>query len=1598
LDGWATDNWGNRDTLLNIENVSGSALGDTITGDAGANGLNGNGGDDSLVGGDGNDFLSGGQGNDTLDGGNGNDVLQGNDGNDALLGGAGVDNLRGNAGDDTLEGGDDNDFLRGEAGADTLVGGAGDDQMFGAFLSSGVSEAGDGNDTLDGGDGNDLMRGNAGDDTLLGGSGNDNLRGDYGSDTLNGGDGTDFASYRFDEPGQNLNGISFDLSGYVASEAGTQLNDGLGGTDTLISIESFGVSGSQGDDFVLGSIYQDQLNGNGGQDVLRGNAGDDSIDGGAGDDFLRGDAGADIVLGGAGNDTLYGASGSSGVSDPSDGNDTLDGGDGNDVIRGNAGDDTLLGGAGDDNLRGDYGSDTLNGGEGTDFASYRFDEPGQNLNGINFDLSGYVASEAGTQLNDGLGGTDTLISIETFGVGGSQGDDTIIGSSYTDQISGNGGNDTIAGGGGSDRYQYFVTTDDQGDVTAADGFDTIINGDGTGAGYDELYFIGLSIERIYGSRVGNDLVLSVQPVVPTSDPPAEAAVGSVTIKDMFTTDPSNHLDKIIFENAHVEFSYVNGVLSAKVYVGSDDGLGGTLDQSQLWGLAGNDSISGTAFADQVNAGPGDDFVFGDDGNDEILGEEGNDLLVGGNGSDTLDGGDGNDQLIGASGSAGNIEAGDGGDILRGGTGNDLLRGNNGNDELYGGIGDDNLRGDFGNDIIDGGDGTDFASYRFDQSNAKPGGINAGVTFDASAVDSATEIQLADGLGTTDTVRGIESIGISGSDFNDTFTGSKYRDQISGRGGADVISAGAGDDFVSGDAGVDTIDGGDGVDTASFSFLGTAIAITLDASAIGPGISGPVQVEDGTGSTDTLVNFERVDIVGGEAGDTLNGSQGDDSISGGGRDSNFDGVLDTDGDDVLRGGAGNDVIDGSLGNDTAIYGSNLSNYTISEANGVVTISDGRAGSPDGTDTVRNVESFSFADGTRSLSELLAAPPSGSPTALLPNSTEDTPYTITAASLLEGFSDPNGNGTLSVTNLALAAAVGSLVLNQDGVSWTFTPNANFNGAVSLNYQVTDGTTALSASQSFNVAAVNDAPIAVNDSGDTISLGQSVEIFVLSNDSDVDNDTLTVTSVAAPASGTATIGATGESIIYTHGGNFSGPVSFTYTVSDGQGGSATATVSVVVEAILNGTAGPDVLNGTTADDEMNGFAGNDTLDGKAGNDTINGGDGDDALVGGTGDDKLYGDAGNDTITGGDGVDTAEGGAGNDVFVISGTVLAAERINGQGDLDTLRLSANATLSSGSIVSNVEQLDLGSNNNLTIATTDLIDFSAMTLAGSGQIVGDNQNNRINGTLGNDVLVGGAGADTLAGGGGNDLFVVSGSEMNGDVLTGGDGTDTLQFGSAITLSQGFVVATDIETLDMGKKGVTVATTALVDFQAISTVLNAGTFNGDAAANAISGTLGADVINGNGGNDILRGAGGTDQLYGNAGADLLFGGTGNDQLYGGTTAKKGDGASDTFVFNTDLNGTSNVDTIFAFEANALDKIRLDPAIFAAIVDGLDAGEFRANNGGNAADENDFILYDTATGNLFYDVDGNGGTGKVAFASLSGLIGTLDNTDFVVASGS
>jgi hypothetical protein len=98
-------------------------------------------------------------------------------------------------------------------------------------------------------------------------------------------------------------------------------------------------------------------------------------------------------------------------------------------------------------------------------------------------------------------------------------------------------------------------------------------------------------------------------------------------------------------------------------------------------------------------------------------------------------------------------------------------------------------------------------------------------------------------------------------------------------------------------------------------------------------------------------------------------------------------------------------------------------------------------------------------------------------------------------------------------------------------------------------------------ITVNAVNDNPVANPDSLMVPKNGSDV-VFVLANDTDVDGDTLTVTSFTQPAHGTVAYSTKNKNFRYTPTKGFSGTDTFTYTISDGHGGTATATVTITVQ----------------------------------------------------------------------------------------------------------------------------------------------------------------------------------------------------------------------------------------------------------------------------------------------------------------------------------------------------------------------------------------------------------------------------------------------------
>ncbi|WP_312437040.1 tandem-95 repeat protein, partial [Janthinobacterium sp.] len=157
-----------------------------------------------------------------------------------------------------------------------------------------------------------------------------------------------------------------------------------------------------------------------------------------------------------------------------------------------------------------------------------------------------------------------------------------------------------------------------------------------------------------------------------------------------------------------------------------------------------------------------------------------------------------------------------------------------------------------------------------------------------------------------------------------------------------------------------------------------------------------------------------------------------------------------------------------------------------------------------------------------------------------------------------------------------AHGTVTVNPDG-TYVYTPAANYNGADSFTYTVSDGKGG-SNTYTVNIVieAVNDAPVG---SGTTITTSEdTVKTGTLPVATDVDGDTLTYGKGSDPAHGTVTVNPDG-SYVYTPAANYNGADSFTYTVSDGKGGSSTYTVAITITAVNDA---PTASNGTASVDE--------------------------------------------------------------------------------------------------------------------------------------------------------------------------------------------------------------------------------------------------------------------------------------------------------------------------------------------------------------------------------------------------------------------------------
>jgi Ca2+-binding RTX toxin-like protein len=842
-----------------------------------------------------------------------------------------------------------------------------------------------------------------------------------------------------------------------------------------------------------------------------------------------------------------------------------------------------------------------------------------------------------------------------------------------------------------------------------------------------------------------------------------------------------------------------------------------------------------------------DWLAGGEGDDALIGSASSDVFAGGGGEDILVGGAGNDFLMGdadyrpvrnwefsvrADGRPGPFTTGlpeegnpvsSAADAIYGGSGDDWAWAGRGDDTIDGGSGRDLLLGGLGSDMIVGGDGDDT--------------LAAGDMNRLDLTDPGNDY--LDGGPGNDT--------LYGSAGDTMLFGGEGDDRIFAGPGADFIDAGPGNDRIGSSGGADFIDGGDGDDVVTASFFST------DGVSIHGG-EGADTLRSGLGE-DALFGGAGDDaLTGDEASDLLDGGTGNDRYfvkPGNGADEIFDEV----GDDVLEieslegiaperavSRDGIRLADGEDGRVSLFYGILGDRIDLgAEPFGVIERIEIKHYWTGVDFTLEVIEFFELWD-----AYLVATLP--------PNSAPDLTQPLPSASTLEdelfgyvlpadAFVDPDADDVLSYS----ASLAGGATLP----AWlSFDPVTLFFSGVPANVDVGSFEVAVTATDLFgattsggflvSVANANDAPQTSGSIGSQTAEEESrfelalpADLFVDEDDGDglswsarLANgaalpDWLVFDSVAKTLSGTPTRAAVGE-------------WSIALSVSD----ESNATASLAFALSVTKAPG-QTLSGGDGSEALQGGPGDDTLLGSIGADALIGGKGDDTFVlaadglwrpgyaaynagspGSPGTGRIVGVAGKsrlfDTLDGGDGIDTVLGTTDHDaVFLDDG-------LSPFPDVMRARLG------------DVERFLMGSGN-------DVVDLTSFNFAlGAVRIEGEDGDDLLWASAGDDALLGGAGRDELYGGAGADYLAGNAGDdsldgaYGADVLQGGDGDDTL--------------------LDPSQGG----------------LLDGGTGN-----DALTGGAAAELFAGGRGNDSLRPGGGSDVVLFNRGdgADRVAVGTG-----------------------------------------------------------------------------------------------------------------------------
>lgn len=823
-----------RDVFLGSRIVDGGGqLDDVVFAADGDDALYGYEGDDILAGGKGNDIIDGGDGVDLISGGAGSDLLYAGKGNDAIHGGDGSDYIFGDKGNDVLVGGHGDDVLQGGEGNDTYIYrlGDGNDRIQDAELltsaefeilkladtvSTGVEFTRIGNDLLirilatsetitvvnqlssqhfaieqiqfsdginfnaadiaarlvvNGTSGRDIITGTTSSETINGGLGDDFLVGNSGSDTFvyHSGDGDDEIKELFTTPNTDVDTLK------LADLNQSQIEISRVGNDMLLTTLATGERVKIVNQFGTDTNIIEKLEFANGTVWLSANFLNHLT--------LRGTNVADTLFGSSSGETIVGNSG----------NDSLTGGGGSDIYLYNRGDgaDTII----------ENSADQFNGVDRLKLADISSNEVELVKTGTN-DLLVKIAGTSQTILlvaqtyqynsvieeiefaNGSVWNSATIRYWMNEGsryYGGTNMNDTLIGSYLDQTLEGGMGNDIIDGKAGVD-YLYGGTGNDTLIISAAENgiYDRLDGGDGTDI---------LSLDTL-GFAVDVDLVTN---------------------------------------NGEVRTGW-----TATLPAGGMSLIATVTGLEKIYATAFDDAIRADANANTINAGSGNDYIDGRSGNDTLSGGAGNDTIYGNTGDDTVDGGNGADYLDGglgydtltyansssaitinlATGAAGGGDAtGDtvfGFEYVTGTAFDDTFTGNSGSNSFLAGNGNDIFYVSGGVDNFYGGAGTDVASFA---------GFGFAVWVDL--LDTSMEVYHRSGsnvaAGSWQTLVNLSEVeNVIGTSFDDEMYGNTWANMFIGGAGNDKLSGAAGMDILNGGLGNDSLTGGTEADRYAYS--------------------------------------------------------------------------------------------------------------------------------------------------------------------------------------------------------------------------------------------------------------------------------------------------------------------------------------------------------------------------------------------------------------------------------------------------------------------------------------------------------------------------------------------------------------------------------------------------------------------------------------------------------------------------------------------------------------------------------------------------------------------------------------------------------------